>query len=629
MILTSSMKLARPKVSWASAGEAGPGGISLVPVIEQMSDLVQTMARYLVDAHWNTADLALIEAGLCLVGKNKGKALTGPPAERCRQLGWSVPADALGGAYADSRVQKLAAESAMVLLDQGVESMKLLRAVVACLDASLGFDWKAFRRLDPASDKRAVWGMRRAIESHVKEHGVLPSELVQVRDQPNVPRRLLLGAVDHQMARLDQAAARDGMVRVQLKVPTALVPTKADYQWLTIEAPVPAYFRTRHPGWEKMCLPTIRFVDETMILDVAIQEQVPDLATETPTVVLSGDWGVTIPYSVGILKVLDGRIFTDGVQYKFTGDGLFHKQLRLQKEQEQLQAKITHLRRLAEHNQDPVTKKRLTTQADGLDVERDRKNSKRKHINRELSFEFANYMVSLALAVEASAIYLEDLASLEAVGRGPGVNRISSQSCRAQCVAALRPQAAKHGIRVHTVPAAGTSADCPGCGKPLSRPAYEISLCEPCQIKAHRDATAQQKIGQRGITGHHPKLRRDHEIRTSTFAPVHKTRRKFGPTPQQHHSATRKRRPTPRSTSTAKPRISAVPRSTKGRLGRACSPPGQGTHHSSLQQLALDREINTYSYAKTWGDSWPEIAHYAHPPYHFHRKPESVVRAST
>ena len=386
---------------------------------------------------------------------------------------------------------------------------------------------------------------------------------------------------------------------MQLKAPTALVPTRADYQWLTIEAPVPAYFRTLHPVWEKMCLPTIRFVDGTMILDVAIQEQVPDLATETPTVVLSGDWGVTIPYSIGILKVVDGRIFTDGVQYKFTGDGFFHKQLRLQKEQEQLQVKITHLRRLAEHNPDPIAKKCLTTQADGLDIERDHKNHKRSHINRELSFEFANYTVSLALAVGASAIYLEDLASLEAGGLGPGANRISSQSCRAQCIAALRHQATKHGIRVHTVPAAGTSADCPGCGKPLSRPVYEISVCESCQIKANRDATAQQKIGQRGISGHHPKLRRDHKIRTSTFAPVHKTRQKFGPTPKQHNSATRKRRPMPQSTATTKPRISAVPRSTKGRPGRVYSPTGQGAYYSSLQQLAIDHQINTYSYAKT------------------------------
>jgi len=470
MILTSSMKLAQPKVSWASTGKAVRNDISPGLAVAQMADLVQTMSRYLVDTHWNTADLALIEAGLCLVGKNKGKSLTGPPAERCRQLGWSVPADAIGGSYADSRVQKLAAESAMVLLDQGVESERLMRAVVACLDTSLDFNWKAFRQLDPASDKRAVWGMRRAVVTYVEEHSVLPSELVQVKDRPSVPCRLLLGAVDQQMARLDQAAARDGMVRVQLKVPTALVPTRADYQWLTIEAPVPAYFRTRHPVWEKMCLPTIRFVDGTMILDVAVLEQVPDLTTDTPTVVLSGDWGVTLPYSVGIIKVVGGRIFTDGAQYKFTGDGLFHKQLRLQKEQEQLQVKITQLRRLAEHNPDPITKKRLTTRADELDIERDHKNRKRNHINRELSFEFANYMVSLALAVGASAIYLEDLASLEAGGLGPGVNRISSQSCRAQCVAALRHQAAKHGIGVHSVPAAGTSADCPGCGKPLSRP---------------------------------------------------------------------------------------------------------------------------------------------------------------
>ena len=94
-------------------------------------------------------------------------------------------------------------------------------------------------------------------------------------------------------------------------------------------------------------------------------------------------------------------------------------------------------------------------------------------------------------------------------------------------------------------------------------------------------------------------LRRDHEIRTATFAPVHKTSRKFGPTPEQHHLATAKRRPTTQSRSIVKPRISAVPRSGKGRLGRVCSPVGQGTHHSSLQSLALDRRIDTYSYAKT------------------------------
>lgn len=40
MILTSSMKLARPKVSWALAGEAVRNDINLVLVVHQMADLV-------------------------------------------------------------------------------------------------------------------------------------------------------------------------------------------------------------------------------------------------------------------------------------------------------------------------------------------------------------------------------------------------------------------------------------------------------------------------------------------------------------------------------------------------------------------------------------------------------------
>jgi hypothetical protein len=74
--------------------------------------------------------------------------------------------------------------------------------------------------------------------------------------------------------------------------------------------------------------------------------------------------------------------------------------------------------------------------------------------------------VDQAQALGATAIYLEDLATLEARGRRKSNAWLSGQ-IRGTVVAAVRHLAAKAGIATITVPARGTFKLCPRCGKPL------------------------------------------------------------------------------------------------------------------------------------------------------------------
>src|ERR1039458_2017241 len=92
---------------------------------------------------------------------------------------------------------------------------------------------------------------------------------------------------------------------------------------------------------------------------------------------------------------------------------------------------------------------------------------RRRHLDHELAWAGARWLVDQALANQASVIYAEDLRTMENRGLGKKAHTRCSNAVRSELLKALRHLAKKVGIAVVTVPARGTSALCPRCLKAL------------------------------------------------------------------------------------------------------------------------------------------------------------------
>ena len=163
---------------------------------------------------------------------------------------------------------------------------------------------------------------------------------------------------------------------------------------------------------------------------------------------------------------------------------------------------------------------------------------KRRRINREVALDFATTMTNMATASGAGVIAMEDLRGLETRGRGKTNNNRAAQSARRQAYRALEHTAARAGLEVVMCPPRGTSAQCPGCDRELSRSnGYHSASCAGCNINnADRDQIAGQNIAKRVLLVK-TKLKRPKgkpkRITTVAHRPVAKTRYKTTATRQQ------------------------------------------------------------------------------------------------
>nr|GLK41991.1 hypothetical protein GCM10017611_88670 [Rhodococcus wratislaviensis] len=184
---------------------------------------------------------------------------------------------------------------------------------------------------------------------------------------------------------------------------------------------------------------------------------------------------------------------------------------------------------------------------------------KRGKINRELAFHFARQVTDYAAAAGAEMIAVEDLTTLEIRGHGRVNNNRAAQAARRQAVAALAHTAAGAGITVVSVPARGSSAQCPGCDKPLARPGgYHTAWCARCQVGGNRDHVAGVNLAKRALLARNKATRRRGQVpavRVAEHAPVRQCRDKNSPTPgRPRHRRVR------RSLPTVTPRMEVTPK---------------------------------------------------------------------
>ncbi|RZL78205.1 MAG: DNA-binding protein [Rhodococcus sp. (in: high G+C Gram-positive bacteria)] len=260
------------------------------------------------------------------------------------------------------------------------------------------------------------------------------------------------------------------------------------------------------------------------------------------------DWSPTTLGAAAIVAEGSGGLSSDYRGWTYDDRGLGVKLARLQAEGHLLHAKAARLTQLAA-TAPPEVRAQLEEKIAVLDAHREAVGAKRAKINRELAFHFACQVTDYAAAVDACMIAVEDLTTLETRGHGRVNNNRAAQSARRQAVAALAHTAAGVGIAVVSVPARGSSALCPGCDEPLSRPGgYHTAWCSRCRVGGNRDHMAGVNLAKRALLGRNKATKRRGQspvVRVAEHAPVRRCRDKNGPTPRRpRHRRVRRSLPT-------------------------------------------------------------------------------------
>ena len=499
-------------------------------------DLVSDLSTELIGHCWRPETFLALHRGTDALGRK----LPATAAVIAQRLGW-IPHPP-EGVYVPSRVMRLAQANVVSILKTMAYRDRLLPRVAAAIDEHGHLDPalldEACRDGSPAFVRNLARQLR---GSSTGDDGQIDS-ITEIQPVPAVPRIARLGAVDAQLTHLDAAADHTG-VWMRVKLPISAAPVgRADWRWFRLWCPIPAHVKGRDIRiWH---VPTITVHRGAPLLRFAITEAVPDPDSATATTALGIDWS---PASLGAATTVadrGGRLVTDARTHVYNDRGLGHRLARLQTEGQRLGAKIDRLTRLATGALEP-TQAGLHAKIAVLQQHRAALGAKRRRINREIAFDFAKTMTTMATASGAGVIAVEDLRSLQPRGRGPTNNNRAAQSARRQACRALEHTAARAGLEVVMCPPRGTSARCPGCDGELARPdGYHSARCAACGItNANRDQIAGQNIAKRVLlakTGIKRPKNKPKRVTTVAHRRVTKTRQKTTATPKQRrHKRTR------------------------------------------------------------------------------------------
>lgn len=443
------------------------------------ADLVSGMAAGLLAAHWNTADVEALASGV----DAGGRALPSNAWMALRRLGWSAaPAE---GVRVNDRIVRMAQEQAGRLLRSVKWRADLTAGVLAAWPAApdrrTPGEWDAVREAVPDGrhlPSGVIRSRTRQIAAFQRRHGRMPADAFELEAAPQAARMLLLSACDGQQATLTRSDD-PGRALLRLQLPTRPGPRSyADWAWVACPVTLPP---TVPPG-AVLHLPTLRLHQGRIHADLAHTHAVPTARRSGHTIALGVDWGLNTLLSAGAVRVHDTGTFTAlGAGAQFRAAGVLARQHRLRRESEHLHAKTDHYHRLI----GATDSHRLTGKHAVLAEESRHVSARRSNLNDALARSAARWTVDQAITARASVIYIEDLRSLQARGMGRTLNTRLSQQIRGQIVDRIRHLAAETGIAVVTVPARGTSRNCPRCLIPLRhrrapRPARHTRLEMGC-----------------------------------------------------------------------------------------------------------------------------------------------------
>ncbi|MDH6622705.1 hypothetical protein M2271_000492 [Streptomyces sp. LBL] len=474
-----------------------------------LAELSRTLTGALMAARWDENSFDVLAAGV----DERGEILPSKGWMALRRLNWPQTLTPPAGVYVPDRVRRGVEEYAARTLRLALHRRNIVAAVLATWPADPSrrteAEWAALRRLLPAGVSGAeIRNRTRQIGAYVAGHGQLPAGLCVLEGPPQVAPLVLLAAMDRQqvtLARVDAVTAR-----LRVKLPLCAAPaTGRDWAWHVIDIRLPA---TIAPD-AVLHTPTLRPTRTGRIaVDLPHSRPAPATKASGHTVALGFDWGVNTLLT-GTLGRLSGkgqmrRVVTDGRPLVFDATTVSAALHRLRGVRETLAAKRDHYRALADGLGSPHLRwPEHLDRARVLEDEHGRVCARIRHLNTALAWAAARWAVDQAVALGASVIYLEDLATLEARGHRRGNARLSGQ-VRGTVAEAMRHLAAKAGIAVVTVPARGTSRLCPGCLNTLthhpapdrlSERGWKWAHCTGCGLSMDRDHAAARRIVSRGL----------------------------------------------------------------------------------------------------------------------------------
>ncbi|MCX5087384.1 zinc ribbon domain-containing protein [Streptomyces sp. NBC_00365] len=474
-----------------------------------LARLSRSLTGALVAARWDEESLDVLAAGV----DERGETLPSKGWMAMRRLNWPRTVTAPAGVYVPDRVRRGVEEYAARTLRLALHRRTIVTAVLATWPADprrrTEGEWAALRAVLPAGVSGAeIRNRTRQIRAYLSAHGKLPAGLCVLEGPPQVAPLVVLAAMDRQqvtLARVDAVTAR-----LRVKLPLRAAPASGrDWAWHVIDIHLPAAVA---PG-AVLHTPTLRPTPAGRIaVDLPHSRPAPATKATGHRVGLGFDWGVNTLLT-GVLGRLTGRgpaqrVVTDGRPLVFDATTVSASLHRLRGHREHLAAKRDHYRALADGlgSPHPAWGEHLD-RARVLETEHGRVCARIRHLNQALARAAARWAVDQAVALGASVIYLEDLATLEARGHRRGNARLSGQ-VRGTVAEAMRHLGARAGIVVVTVPARGTSKLCPGCLNTLthhpapdrlSERGWKWAHCARCGLSMDRDHAAARRIVSRGL----------------------------------------------------------------------------------------------------------------------------------
>ncbi|WP_198940244.1 zinc ribbon domain-containing protein [Micromonospora sp. CB01531] len=470
------------------------------------ADLVAGMVAVLVGEHRNTADVQVLASGQ----DAGGRRLPSNAWMALRRLGWTATPP--GGMRVNDRIVRMAQEQAGRALRSAAWRADVTTGVLSTWPADprkrTPAEWEQVRKAIPGGEhlpSNVIKGRTRQVVTFVKVNGRLPVDVFELEGVPRIPRMLLLAACDRQQAIIERSDTDPAKALLRLQLPTRPDPqTYRDWTWVACPIRLPSTV----PAAAVLHLPTLRIIDGTVRADMAYTHAVPKARATGHTVAVGVDWGLNTLLSAGALRLEeDGRITALGAGGQFRAAGVLAKQHRLRRHSERLHAKAEQYARLLGGRPD----EQLRAKQEVLAGEIRHVSARRSNLNDALAWAVARWTVDQAIAARATAIYLEDLRSMETKGLGYSLNTRLTQQVRGKISDRMRHLAAEHGIAVVTVPARNTSKHCPQCLTPLQHrrapdqptvAGWKWAICpnQSCRWQGDRDHGAWRRIAARGLT---------------------------------------------------------------------------------------------------------------------------------
>ncbi|MER5221653.1 transposase [Streptomyces flaveus] len=474
-----------------------------------LAELSRELTSALVASRWDEDSLQVLAAGL----DGRGEPLPFKGWMALRRLDWARDVVPAAEVYVSDRVRRGAEEYAARTLRLALHRRTLLAAVLATWPADphrrIQAEWTALRALLPVGVSNAeIRNRTRQVREFASKHGRLPAGLCELEEPPR-DRRAGTPGRDGPPAGHPSAGGRGhGPAAGE----TSAVPGPAsgrDWAWHVLDLRLPGTV-----GPEAVLhTPTLRpTAGGRIAVDLPHSRPMATAPATGHTVAVGFDWGLNTLLT-GTLGRLTGpntarRVVTDGRPLLFDATAISAKLHRLRGHREHLATRRDHYRALADGLGSPhLAWGALLDKASVLEVEHERVCARIRHLNQALAWAAARWVVDQTLALGATVIYLEDLATLEARGKRQGNARLSGQ-VRGSVVEAIRHLAAKAGLAVVTVPARGTSALCPHClgllghhpaPDRLTERGWAWAHCPGCHLSLDRDHAAARRIVSRGL----------------------------------------------------------------------------------------------------------------------------------